>query len=166
MANIVPLHPAQKETMCRVITRPGAVYAVLFKLPITPGDTTMQLGYTILYVPDVPATLKFYEAAFGLTTRFLHEGGDYGELETGSTALAFSAHSLMQQLGKNPQAANAHAPCFEIALCTPDVDAALERAVAAGAKPMRPLEVMPWGQTIAYVADINGFLVELCTPMG
>jgi hypothetical protein len=28
------------------------------------------------------------------------------------------------------------------------------------------LEVMPWGQTIAYVADINGFLVALCTPMG
>jgi len=25
---------------------------------------------------------------------------------------------------------------------------------------------MPWGQTIAYVADINGFLVELCTPDG
>ena len=126
----------------------------------------MQLGYTILYVPDVPATLKFYEAAFGLTTRFLHESGDYGELETGSTALAFSAHSLMQQLGKNPQSANANAPTFEIALCTPDVAAALARAVAAGAKPMRPVELMPWGQTIAYVADINGFLVELCTPMG
>jgi lactoylglutathione lyase len=118
----------------------------------------MQLGYTIFYVPDVPATLKFYEAAFGLATRFLHEGGDYGELETGSTALAFSSQSLMQQLGKNPQAASPTAPCFEIALCTPDV--------AAGATPMRPVEVMPWGQTIAYVADINGFLVELCTPMG
>ena len=126
----------------------------------------MQLGYTILYVPDVPATLKFYEAAFGLTTRFMHESGDYDELETGSTALAFSAHSLMQQLGKNPQAANAHAPSFEIALCTPDVPAALARAIAAGAKAMRPVEVMPWGQTIAYVADTNGFLVELCTPMG
>lgn len=126
----------------------------------------MQLGYTILYVPDVPATLTFYEAAFGLKTRFLHESGDYGELETGSTALAFSAHSLMQQLGKNPQVANAHAPSFEIALCTPDVPAALARAIAAGAKAMRPVEVMPWGQTIAYVADTNGFLVELCTPMG
>ena len=126
----------------------------------------MQLGYTILYVPDVPATLKFYEAAFGLKTRFLAEGGDFGELETGSTALAFSAHRLMQQLGKNPQAANAHAPCFEIALCTPDVPQALAQAIAAGATPMRPVEVMPWGQTIAYVADINGFLVELCTPMG
>ncbi len=126
----------------------------------------MQLGYTILYVPDVPATLKFYEAAFGLTTRFLHEGGDYGELNTGSTTLAFSAHSLMQQLRKNPQPANPAAPCFEIALCTADVPAALEHAIAAGAKPMRPVELMPWGQTIAYVADINGFLVELCTPVG
>ena len=42
----------------------------------------------------------------------------------------------------------------------------LARAVAAGATPMRPVEVMPWGQTIAYVADTNGFLVELCTPVG
>lgn len=50
-------------------------------------------------------------------------------------------------------------------LYVPDVPATLERALAAGAKPMRPAEVMPWGQTIAYVADINGFLVELCTPM-
>jgi lactoylglutathione lyase len=51
--------------------------------------------------------------------------------------------------------------------CAPqDVPAALERAIAAGAKPMRPVELMPWGQTIAYVADINGFLVELCTPVG
>lgn len=30
----------------------------------------MQLGYTILYGPYVSAALKFYEAAFGLTTRF------------------------------------------------------------------------------------------------
>lgn len=45
------------------------------------------------------------------------------------------------------------------------VPAALERALAAGATPIRAVEVMPWGQTIAYVADINGFLVELCTPM-
>ena len=65
-----------------------------------------------------PATLKFYEAAFGLTTRFLHESGDYGELETGSMPLAFSVHHLMQQLGKNPQAASTTAPCLEIALCT------------------------------------------------
>lgn len=125
----------------------------------------MQLGYTILYVQDVKATLAFYETAFGLATRFLHDSGDYGELDTGATALAFSSHTLMRQLGKNPQPADPHAPSFEIALCTPDVPVALARAVAAGAKPIRPVETMPWGQTIAYVADLNGFLVELCTPM-
>jgi len=79
----------------------------------------MQLGYTILYVPDVPATLKFYEAAFGLTTRFLHESGDYGELETGSTALAFSAHSLMQQLGKNPQRPAPRRPALRLRCARP-----------------------------------------------
>lgn len=125
----------------------------------------MQLGYTILYVHDVKATLAFYEAAFGLKTRFLHDSGDYGELDTGSTTLAFSSHALMRQLGKNPHNADAHSPCFEIALCTADVPAALARAITAGAQLMRPVETMPWGQTIAYVADLNGFLVELCTPM-
>ena len=49
----------------------------------------MQFGYTILYVPDVPASLAFYQAAFGLNTRFLHDSGDFAELDTGATALAF-----------------------------------------------------------------------------
>jgi predicted enzyme related to lactoylglutathione lyase len=71
----------------------------------------------------------------------------------------------MRQLGKKPQSADAHSPCFEIALCTADVPAALLQATAAGAQTMHPVETMPWGQTIAYVADINGFLVALCTPM-
>jgi len=26
-------------------------------------------------------------------------------------------------------------------------------------------ETKPWGQTVAYVRDRNGFLVELCSPM-
>ncbi len=125
----------------------------------------MQLSYTILYVNDVKSTLTFYEAAFGLKTRFLHEGGDYGELETGNTTLAFSSHALIRQLGKTPQSADAHKPCFEIALCTADVPAALKQAITAGAQLIRPVETMPWGQTIAYVADTNGFLVELCTPV-
>ena len=32
----------------------------------------MKLAYTIIYVPDVPASLAFCEAAFGLTRKFLH----------------------------------------------------------------------------------------------
>lgn len=125
----------------------------------------MKLGYTILYVDDVRKSLAFYAAAFGLETRFLHPSGDFGELETGSTALAFSSRELIRSLGKNPQPARPEAPCFEIALTTDDVEAALARAVAAGATLKQPAERMPWGQTVAYVADIDGFLVELCSPM-
>jgi len=81
----------------------------------------MKLGYTILYVADVKQTLEFYERAFGLKQKFLHESGDYGELDTGTTVLAFSSRRLMQELGKNPQAPQIDAPCFEIALITADV---------------------------------------------
>ncbi len=125
----------------------------------------MKLGYTILYVADVPRTLAFYEAAFGLPRRFLHESGDFGELDTGATALAFSSRRLMRELGKNPAPPDPHAPCGEIAFTTADVAAAVDRAVAAGAELRQAPERMPWGQTVAYVSDPDGFLIELCTPM-
>lgn len=126
----------------------------------------MQLGYTILYVEDVRQSLAFYTAAFGLKQKFLHDSGDFGELDTGATALAFSSRQLMRKLGKNPQVARPEAPCFEIALTTPDVPAAFAQALQAGARPVQKPEQMPWGQIVAYVSDPDGFLVELCTPMG
>ncbi len=81
------------------------------------------------------------------------------------TALAFSSLRLMAELGKNPQRASADAPSFEIAFTTADVAAAVQRAVDAGARLVQAPQQMPWGQTVAYVADINGALVELCTPV-
>ena len=126
----------------------------------------MRLGYTILYVDDVSHALGFYERAFGLTRAFLHDSGDYGELATGSTALAFSSRALMESLGKHPAAADPARPVCEIALVTDDVAAALDRAVAAGASLVQPAKQMPWGQTVGYVSDLDGFLVEICTPMG
>ncbi len=125
----------------------------------------MVFGYTILYVEDVPRALSFYEAAFGLRRRFLHEGGDFGELDTGTTTLAFSSRKLITELGKNPSAPVADSPCFEIAFITDSVPEALDKAVSAGAALVQAPEEMPWGQTVAYVRDLDGFLVELCTPV-
>jgi lactoylglutathione lyase len=125
----------------------------------------VRFAYTILYVPSVEQTLDFYARAFGFKRKFIHEGGDYGELDTGTTVLAFSALTLMRQLGKSPSAANAMAPCFELAFTTEDVSSAMNKAVLAGAVRMAEPVQMPWGQTIGYVADINGFLIEICTPM-
>lgn len=125
----------------------------------------MILRYTILYVEDVPATLDFFNHAFGTETEFLHESGDYGQLSTGETKLAFSSVELMTNLGKNPSKADAAAPTFEIAFETGDVAAAFKRATDAGATVIQDVREEPWGQTTSYVADPNGYLVEICSPV-
>jgi uncharacterized glyoxalase superfamily protein PhnB len=125
----------------------------------------MIFRYTILYVEDVPAALKFYHVAFGFEIGFLHEGKDYGELITGETKLAFSSRSLMQKLDKNPAKAVPDRPVFEIALETDDVPTALARALEAGANLVQDVREEPWGQTTAYVSDPDGYLIEVCSPV-
>ena len=129
----------------------------------------MKFAYTIVYVADVAASLAFFEAAFGLPTRFLHESGCYGEVETGATALAFVDHATARDsVGGDYVAAGASTlPLgMEIGLVTQDVGAAFERAVKAGASALSAPTTKPWGQTVAYVRCPDGTLVELCTAMG
>jgi lactoylglutathione lyase len=127
----------------------------------------MLFGYTILYVRDVPASLAFYERAFGQRRRFLHESGQYAELETGATALAFAALELAaSNLPKEltPAVAAKSAPSFEVCFVTEDVGGAYERAVGAGAEPVSAPLSKPWGQDVAYVRDPDGTLVEIASP--
>ena len=125
----------------------------------------MIFRYVILCVADVPATLAFYRAAFGLPEGFLHESGDYGEVRTGETKLAFSSIRLMRALGKDVAATPPARPSFEIAFETDDVPAALARALSAGADLVQDVARMDWGQTIAYVRAPEGTLVEICTAV-
>lgn len=125
----------------------------------------MQFRYTILYVDDVPATLDFYSRAFGAELGVLHESQAYGELKTSDTKLAFSSTDLMTQLGKTPGRPDPAAPVFEIAFETDDVQGAVDRARAAGARLLQEPREEPWGQTTAYVVDPNGYIVEICTPV-
>jgi len=129
-----------------------------------------SLGYVILYVKDAASSLGFYEKAFGLTRRFYHDadGKAYGELETGAARLAFASLTLANEHLKQPvTVASPDKPPlgFEIALVTADVPALFARAVKAGATPVSEPATKPWGQTVAYVRDHDGFLVELCTPL-
>ncbi len=128
----------------------------------------MKFGYTIVYVADVVASLEFFERAFGLARRFLHESGGYGELETGATTLSFAQHATAREnLGHDYVVAETSAQPLgiEVGLLTDDVATACERAVKAGATLLKPPVVKPWGQTVAYVRCPDGTLVELCTPV-
>jgi lactoylglutathione lyase len=129
----------------------------------------MKLGYTIIYVPNVAESLAFFESAFGLSVRFLHESGDYGELETGETTLAFASHELGAinlPLGFIAASESIQPLGFEVAFVTLDVAQAYQTALSAGATEVRAPEAKPWGQIVAYVRCPDGALVELCSPVG
>jgi lactoylglutathione lyase len=127
----------------------------------------MKLGYTIIYVPDVTQAVEFYERSFGLTRRSIHESGEYAEMETGATTLSFSAESLMLQLVNTFQRNSLQeSPAgIEIALIADDVQSAFDQAVKNGAVAVSVPEVKPWGQTVSYVRDLNGVLVEIASEM-
>ena len=136
----------------------------------TISTPSASLGYVVLYVKDVSASLAFYENAFGLSRRFYNDdhGKAYGELETGAARLAFYSLELARtQVKEGFVAASPDKPPlgFEIALVTPDVPALYARAVKAGATVVSEPETKPCGQTVACLRDKDGHIVELCTPL-
>jgi catechol 2,3-dioxygenase-like lactoylglutathione lyase family enzyme len=131
-------------------------------------DHAMKFAYTIIYVPDVLASVEFFEKAFGLRRRFVHESGDYGELDTGATLLAFATHELGSSNlpGGYVKANQSDTPLgMEIALVTDNVAEAHDRAIDAGAVSIKEPLLKPWGQMVSYVRCPDGTLVEICSPV-
>lgn len=130
----------------------------------------MKLGYFIVYVEDLLKTINFYEKAFGLKTRFINQTNQYAEMENekGSIVLAFADEQYVSKhcvsdFRKNK---NGTIPAgFEIAFVTQNIDFSLQQALNAGAKLIVQPTQKHWGQTVAYVTDINGILIELSTPI-
>lgn len=100
----------------------------------------MRLGYILLYVEDVVASMDFYTKAFGLEAGYLHDSKQYGEMITGESKLGFVQHDTASSHGfeyekmslrKKPAA-------FEIAFVADDVAVAFTKAVASGAIVVSP----------------------------
>jgi len=86
----------------------------------------MKFGYAIVYVPSVADSLMFFKEAFGFETRFLHESGQYGELNTGATVLAFASHAMGEiNLGGRYQKADPNAAPLGVELAFVADDKAL-----------------------------------------
>jgi lactoylglutathione lyase len=131
-------------------------------------QSKFNLSYLILYVNDVEAMINFYKTTFGLETRFAAEDHTYAELNSGGTALAFAQHKLAgSNLSKGYLESDPKSRPFgfEIGITCRDVDAAMKKAISNGATLAEPVKVKPWGQTVGYIRDPEGFLVEVCTPM-
>ena len=130
-------------------------------------DAPMLLGWVIVYVDDPPAAREFYMRAFGLQGGFV-AGGDYAELDTGATKLAFAAYALGEHNfagGVRPAQLDGQPPNVELALVADDVDAAYARALATGCASLSEPTDKPQGQRVAWVRDPFGTLLELATPL-
>lgn len=128
----------------------------------------IKFAYTILYVSDVKKTAEFYSKTFGFEVRFISPGDDYAELNSGTTTLSFASLPLAKSNLKDgfQEADLTNKPFgFEVGFTTVDVRELVDKALAAGATLVEEPREKPWGQMVAYIRDLNGFLIEVCTPM-
>lgn len=123
----------------------------------------MKLTYTILYVNNVTDSVLFYENAFGIKKRLIHESGDYAEMETGEVTLAFCAHNLAKEVVKQNyrKASQGQLIGSQISFEPHNLKEAYEEALRNGAKSITPPEVKPWGWESAILMDLDGHIVEL-----
>ena len=127
-----------------------------------------KLSYTILYVQNVTKSIEFYEKAFGFKRKFIAPENSYGELETGDTTLSFASMKLAEGNLKNGfiQSSNTNKPFgIEIGISTDNVEELYDHSIKSGAIAEMPAKHKPQGQTVAYVRDLDGFLIEICTPI-
>lgn len=90
----------------------------------------------------------------------------YAEMETGQTILAFANEDFIQtsfpfqsnRLDKQAQGA-------QISFVFENVNEAYTHAVQSGAISLLEPSEKPWGQTVSYVRDNNGFIVEICNEI-
>lgn len=132
-------------------------------------ETLIKFAYTILYVKDVEKSIDFYEKAFGFSRKFVTPENDYGELLVGETTLSFCSLTLANSNFKDGfiESSLTNKPFgTEIGFTTDNVEETVKTAVNAGATILEKPKTKPWGQVVAYVRDIDGFLIEICTPMG
>ncbi|RWX00414.1 VOC family protein [Flavobacterium cerinum] len=128
----------------------------------------VRFGYTILYVSDVEKSIEFYEKAFSFERKFISPENDYGEIISGETTISFASKELARtnlkegfiesRLTEKPFA-------IELGFITDNVEQTAKQAENSGATIIESPKQKPWGQTVAYIRDIDGFLIELCTAI-
>ncbi|HZZ56721.1 MAG TPA: VOC family protein [Opitutaceae bacterium] len=118
----------------------------------------------MLVCRDGAAEIRFCVAAFRAAELDRRSGPDgsvvHATLSVGGALIM--VHGETPVLASRAPAADGSSPVV-IYLYLPDVDAAVARAVAAGATIVTPLRDCPWGDRMARVLDPSGHVWNLAT---
>lgn len=133
-------------------------------MPVKPIPSGYHTLTPYLIVKDAARAIEFYRQAFGAeeTMRLPGPGGKIGhaEIRIGDSHIMM-ADEFPDMGALSPQSLGG-TPVF-LLLYVPDVDARFERAVAAGAKSIRPVKDQFYGDRSGMVADPFGHLWALAT---
>ncbi|PIF46960.1 putative glyoxalase superfamily protein PhnB [Chryseobacterium sp. 52] len=128
----------------------------------------IKFKYVILYVEDVEKSMNFYQNTFDTPIKFITPEKDYGEVLTGETSLSFASVSLANSnIKRGFLSSKAEEKPFgiELGFTTDDVETLVQKAVKNGAVLYEDITIKPWGQKVAYIKDLNNYLVEICTEI-
>jgi catechol 2,3-dioxygenase-like lactoylglutathione lyase family enzyme len=125
----------------------------------------VALSAIIVAVNDLPRAVAFYRAVTGWEPRI--EAPVFVEL-AGPQGVGLGLY-LRRGFALNTGVAAAEAPAdgttgTELYLHVADLDAAVARCQAAGARPLSPRAVRAWGDEAAYFADPDGNVVVVARP--
>jgi lactoylglutathione lyase len=115
-----------------------------------------QLGYVILYVSDLDASIAFYRDVLGLPHKFTDAG--FAEFATLGTRFALYERRRAEWLTAHPVTPG---PAAEIVLLVDDVDAEAARLTTLQVPILSPPADRPWGHRTLHIPDPDGFVVEL-----
>jgi lactoylglutathione lyase len=119
-----------------------------------------RLGYAILFVSDIDASVRFYRDVVRVPFRFSTE--TYAEFATDGAKFALLARRAVPDLiGVQVPPGPAPWPQGEVAFFVEDPDAEHERLARAGVTILAPPTDRPWGERTLHIADPEGNVVEL-----
>lgn len=130
--------------------------------------STTRHVVTILAVSDLERSVRFYERAFGWPTR-IDAPPVFREFDLGSGAGlgVYQREAFGRNTGEIPPETPAGAiSSTEVYFHCDDLDEAIGRLEAAGARLLSPRAARDWGDEAAYYADPDGNVVVVAKPAG
>ena len=122
---------------------------------------------TILAVEDLARAREFYERAFGWTPKVAFPV--YAEYAvTGGASLGlYERRSFGKNTGRVPaRVAPGEIAGTEVYFRVDDLEGTIDRLTLAGASTLSPLALRPWGEEVAYFADLDGNVVAVTRSLG
>jgi PhnB protein len=121
----------------------------------------------MLVCADAAAEIEFCKAAFGAVelSRRADEDGGVTHATLGMGELLIMVHGETEHLASRAPQGDGSSPVV-IYIYLEDVDAVIERAVAAGARVLTPIEDTFWGDRMGRIADPQGHVWNVASRVG